>query len=290
MKKRQEFLKIYLYIVRETRSSDSVTCKVPYKINPNLIFFGPCMINLRADFYKEYLKNSISGIEEVNEEIYFIGMSGSKVPKAKKNEIRKIVWMGKLLKVLTFEQMYNYIENLADENLKKDILLMKQEKCSPIHIKPIYDERGKFKGYQVRSDLHINWIRDVMSNNNDSNVEIKEKILTLKENVDRKEVLDRDCCFLFSNIFFANGNGIDIDNEILSILRKAQPNEKDEISKYYTFGKNKNGSAKGRRGRGLLIKGNIAYDFIKILNEKISNLNINPIKKENFMSSKSKCN
>lgn len=304
MKEDQKSVKIHLYIVRETKSADYVTCNVPCKVNSDIIYFGPCMIKLREKYFKECLKNSESGMEDLSELIYFIGLSGSKVPNAKKNKVRKIVWVGKLLKALTFEGMYNYIYTLEDKDLKNDFLLMTQQKCSPLHIKPIYKDNGRFKGYKLRSLKHINWIKDITSFNNTSDIAIEENIeieedflkdikvkaLIIKKNADRKKVLNRDCCFLFKNIFFAKGQGIEIDGKVLSILKKVQPLKKDKITKYYIFGKNKDGSATGLRGKGLLITSNNAHDFIELLFKKINSLSSYPANQEDLMVSRSKCN
>jgi len=147
-----------------------------------------------------------------------------------------------------------------------------QESDSPLYLKPIYDNGETFIGYKLRSTKHKEddeWILDIVKDRNDPNVEIdlKNKTIILKNPSKRKEIFLRDCCFLCENIFFAKGKGIDIDKEILDILKRAQPN-KNGINSYAIFGLSENGSADGLTGSYLEIGGELAKKLIIILTKK----------------------
>ena len=49
------------------------------------------------------------------------------------------------------------------------------------------------------------------------------------------EAFDRDCCVLLENRFFARGQGIELDDQAVQILRDAQP-DKPGIDNYAVFG------------------------------------------------------
>ena len=85
-------MKVYNYILAASKDPDKVDCFVLYKINSEIIFFGPCKKHLREIFYKDYLKNALTGEVELQEDIYLIGMNG-----ANNEKIRKIVWVPRIV-------------------------------------------------------------------------------------------------------------------------------------------------------------------------------------------------
>jgi len=236
-------MKVFAYVVGASNNPDAVECTVPYKVNKDIIFFGPCKKSLREKLYKEYLKNSNNGEANVLDDIYVLGVNASNSKK-----IRKIIWVGRIVKVLTFERAYNVLSS------KKEFKKMIEEEDSPLHLEPIY-KGGTFVGYKLRSKEHENnseWVMDVTKNETDPDVELEGKKLLLKDPSKRKEIFIRDCVFLCENIFFAEGKGIDIDEDILSIFKKAQP-KRDGISNYAIFGLNSDGRANGLKGNYLTI-------------------------------------
>jgi hypothetical protein len=98
-------------------------------------------------------------------------------------------------------------------------------------------------------------------------VEIKSKSLILKDDSKRREIFFRDCCFLCENGFYAEGKGIDIDENILEIFNEARQN-KNDVNNYAIFGLRKNGSADGLTGNYLEISGTIAEKLIETVTKK----------------------
>lgn len=254
-------MKVFVYVVSASKNPNDVECVVPYEVNNDLIFFGPCKKRLRENFYEKYLKDSPNGEKDVSsEDLYVIGVNGSNQEKD-----RKIIWAGKVQKVLTFEKAYH--SSSSDERFKE----MMQRQDSPLHLKPIYDNKETFIGYRLRSSEHEDdnkWVLDVAKKKDDPRIEIKNKSLILKDPSRRKEIFLRDCCFLCDNIFFAKGKGIDIDDEILNILKKAPKNKKDGMDHYAIFGLTANGSAYGFPGWWLDIDGKLAENLVRIVTEK----------------------
>jgi len=79
------------------------------------------------------------------------------------------------------------------------------------------------------------WVRDVTSKYGDPSLKITWNELVLANPENRWELLDRDACFLCENIFFAEGRGIEVEGDILNILREENPS----ACEYYVFGKGK---------------------------------------------------
>ena len=63
------------------------------------------------------------------------------------------------------------------------------------------------------------WFNDIASDKSKLNF-IDEKTILLNNPEERFEVFDKDCCLLFTNLFSAEGEGIEIDNEILNIFKE----------------------------------------------------------------------
>ena len=103
------FPMVFSYIMGANENPDIARCGVPLKINSETIFFGPCMKRYREELYNKYLKKNMEEFKEVDEEIYFLGMNANFIDKSGK-PIRKILWFGKLEKVLTFRYMYELVQ------------------------------------------------------------------------------------------------------------------------------------------------------------------------------------
>lgn len=256
-------MKVFVYVVDASKNPDAVECVVPYRVNDDMIFFGPCKKRLRENFYKWYLKKSSNGEADVSSEnLYVIGVNGSNAEKK-----RKIIWAGRVLKILTFERAYHCF------SLDRRFEEMMQRQDSPLHLEPIYDSRKTFIGYRLCSTEHEKndeWILDVAKKKNDPKIEIKNESLILRNPSKRKEIFLRDCCFLCENIFFARGKGIDIEADILNIFKMAQPNKRG-IDNYAIFGLRKNGSANGLTGNYLEISGTMAKEMIATVTKKAKN-------------------
>ncbi|MGV9206303.1 MAG: hypothetical protein ACOC44_20035 [Promethearchaeia archaeon] len=241
-------MKLYAYVVGASSNPDAIECVVPYKVNDEIIFFGPCKKRLRKNFYKKYLKHSEEGEVNVKEDLYLLGLNAYNPKK-----VRKIVWVGKIWKILTYEKA-----NKIFSSNKNEFKEMIEKEKSPLNLEPIYNS-GKFKGYKLRSKEHLendSWVKDVIDSKENPRVNLTDKTIKLKESDNRNEIFTKDCVLLCKNIFFAEGKGIDIDEEIVNLFKKVQPNE-GEIDDYAIFGRQSNDNAKGLRG-----------NFLEIQNEK----------------------
>lgn len=264
--------KVYCYILGSSHDPDNIKCCVPTLINRDTIFVGPCIHSLRRKMFDDHLKNNISeefcGIDG-NE--YIIGFNAS-------NKVRKIVWAGKIKKLMTFEYAFNHFKNGGMDTVLFD------NRCSPIHVKP-KEEKGRFIGYEKRYKLHIEqcfnnkkekienvfkWHTDLIESNNHNKcinnnpeVENSKSELLLNHPYKRADIFDKDCCFVCKKEFFAIGRGLDINNnEIVDILKKAQP-EKEDVDDYAIFGRNSIQSAIGLTDNYLPIHGKLGEELIK---------------------------
>ncbi len=246
-------MKLYLYVLGASSDPDRVGSTVPFEIDDELVFFGPCKIRLREKLYSKYLKGSANGSADVSgEELYIMGVNA-----ASERRVRKIVWAGKIQTVMTFEQAFHLFS--ADRRFRAMFRLPH----SPMHLEPLY-KGEQFVGYRLRSKEHEKgdaWVTDVVPAKNQGQVRVEGRSLFLLDPSRRKDVLTRDCCFLCENIFYARGKGIEIDHEILGILRNAQPGKRG-IDSYAIFGLNKNGNPDGRRGACLQLDGPSARKFV----------------------------
>jgi len=229
---------LFLYILASSHDPDNIECPVPYLVNDTTIFFGPCKKLLREWLYSNYLTKSDDYSFADHEDIFVVGANGSN-PQRK----RKIVWAGRITRVMTFEIAYNERESLGFQK-------MLQEHLSPLHVQPIYN--NAFIGYKHISSLHEScWVSDLTRNKVarlTSQVHMDKGNILLKQGIDRHQVFTRDCCFLCENIFFAHEAGIQITEKMLDLLKQVQRDKEKEIDDYAIFGKQKNGNAEGLRG------------------------------------------
>ncbi len=262
MTKSQNDSILYFYIVKLSKDADRVDDSgVPYKVNSSNIFFGPCKKRLREELYKTYIKPNKLGRIKPKQKIYIIGLNGSNSKK-----IRKIIWMGKIEELFTFEEIYK-------EMKKNEIFFpLLKSKNSPLHVYPHYsnNKRNLFDGYTSRNTYHkINheWVMDIISNKNHPEILVQNNQLLLKNPLKRFHVFNRDCCFLCKNLFYAEGKGIDIDDYILKKFKNWQ-SSKSNIDRYAIFGRRSNNSVNGLTGRYLKVEDNSADEFITYLKSK----------------------
>ena len=193
----------------------------------------------------------------LDQELYVMGLNGSN-----NKGIRKILWLGKITKLLTFEMAYHsFVKNTAFKTMVK-------APYSPLHVEPLYDQNNKFKGYKLISKLHKEdneWIKDIAMSNF-KGIQYDSKSFKLKDGFSRT-ILDKDCCFVCENIFFAEGKGLEIDGKLLQLFKDAQPGE--DVDEYGIFGRDVNNNAKGRRGSFLEITdSNIITKFVSFISSK----------------------
>jgi hypothetical protein len=247
--------KIYLYIVGASADPDYVRCPVPWQVDAQLIFFGPCKKHIREEIRHAYLSQSETSVE-LTEPIYLVGVNASNG-----RHIRKIVWAGRLLRVMTFAEAYDRMS--ADSRFQK----LRDYKLSPLHLKPMYVGE-ELRGYEHISREHEEgdaWMMDLLTSPRSPQVTQDGPRLLLRSGVSPWDGFPRDACFLLDNEFFAKGDGLPIDRELVSILGRAQPGVLN-IDSYAIFGRRHDGSIEGRTGRHLTIDDDgIADDLLKWL-------------------------
>lgn len=249
--------KLFLYVMSASPKPDDVECLVPYSISHKEIFFGPCKKRLRKKLCDQYLETSND--VNPNESIFVVGVNGSNPEKC-----RKIIWAGRIIRLMTFEVAYN---KLTASKYRQ----MRLENKSPLHVRPLYDNAGKFKGYEHCSLMHKkddNWVLDFVTRRNNRYVRLEGKQLLLTPIESRYQALLRDCCFLLDNLFFAQGVGVPITIKILDILKETQPERKD-IDEYAIFGRRSDGSADGRTGCWLEVTGESAKELVHLIKDNI---------------------
>lgn len=242
---------VLMYVVAASPDPDNVRCKVPWRVDKDLIFFGPCKKRIRKLLRKNYLLPDKSH-SNVDEDIFIVGVNGSNPIQS-----RKVVWAGKLSEVMTFAE--------ADKRMQGDrFLKLREHSSSPLHVHRMV-ENGEFIGYEHVSNEHIKndrWVLDLVSNSANPYIHVEgRKLIVQRGKIE--QVFNRDCCMFLENRFFADGQGLEFDEEALEILRNAQPG-KLGIDRYAIFGRQKkgNGNAEGLVGRYLQISGGLANRFV----------------------------
>lgn len=253
--------RVFCYIVGDSRNPDDVRpSAVPFQIDEGEIFFGPCMKSLRERMRACYLTKATESAEP-RDDVYVVGFNGSNERK-----ICKIVWIGRLMKVMTFAHAWKFLDGSRYE-------AMREWKYSPVHVRPIR-ESGRFLGYEHVNPLHSEddrWVNDLVNSESSPHVEKFGKRLLLKEHVSAWQGFPRDACFLLENIFFATGRGLEIDAGLLSILQAVQPDR--AVDRYAVFGWVGRGDRKrrdGKRGNYLPVTGAQAREFANWIRRRCS--------------------
>lgn len=272
---------ILAYILGAEHNPNKLSSQVPWKLNEEIIFFGSCKKSIRENYYKKYLMKNYLGVVNLEKEnILLLGFNASPNKNYHYSEKRKILWFGKILKAMTYEKAYTFFN--SDLKYKELTKKMMQHNCCPLNFAPIYSLNQNFRGYEYIKNLHKendNWIQDITSKNfieDDKILSKKNRKLILSNSAKREEVFIKDCVYLCSNEFFAEGKGIKINNKIIELLKKAQPNKK-KIDAYKIFGEASNHSAIGLHGNHLEITGKIAE---KLKTEVKKNANLIRSRKE----------
>lgn len=242
---------LFLYILGRSPNADNIECMVPYQASDTVTFFGPCLKPLRERLRNHYLKASDDYLLPGNEKAFVVGVNGGN-----RQHNRKIVWAGRITRVMTFETAYN---DLTTSEFQE----MRSHPLSPLHVRPLSGDGDSFVGYERISGLHKDcWASDVTKHQG-LQTRLDGKRLYLVPGANRSKVFTLDCCFLCDNIFFARGVGIRITEEMLDLLQKAQPDK--TIDTYAIFGYCANRSVNGRRGHYLEMCGELAESFIGLI-------------------------
>jgi hypothetical protein len=214
--------RVWMYVLDSSKSPDSVQCVVPWMVDEELIYFGPCKRRLRERLRKEYLADGRTHCT-VGDDLYIVSVNGSNGKR-----VRKVVSAGKLSEVMTFAEAAERLDGDRFSELREDPV-------SPLHVRPQF-QGGELIGYEHVSLEHIDddeWIADLLSKL--ARVSLKGRMIRLRPGVRSCDAFDRDCCMLLENLFFAQGDGIKFDQEAVNILKAAQPGVKG-IDDYAIFG------------------------------------------------------
>jgi hypothetical protein len=217
-------------------------------MDDDLIFFGPCKIRMRERLRERYLREDRTH-RVLHTGLHIVGVNGSN-PK----RVRKVVASGRLSQAMTFAEADR---RLAGERFRE----LREHPISPLHVRPVLDG-GRLVGYDHASNEHIKddrWVDDLTSRRGDVRLQVRR--VTVRPGREPWEVFDRDCCMLLQNHFFAQGQGIEFDDEAVGILKEAQPG-RPGIDTYAVFGLAGDGQANGLRGQYLDIEGDLADRFV----------------------------
>lgn len=229
----------YLYVVGASSDPNHVTCCVPWRVDDREIYFGPCKKRLR-----EHLKKTLLGDrQEVrpSPDIYLVGFNALPSPAGP----RTVVWAGRMTRAMTFARA-------ADLFVGKRYEAMLATQDSPLNVLPVRDGEGRLRGYQFRpnGDHPHDWPADLVVNR--AGVTLEGDRLLLRPGVSPAEGFGRDLGFTLDNLFFADGKGLVVDDQLVAILEAAQPGTAG-IDKVAVFGRTADRQPNGLRGRYLTI-------------------------------------
>ena len=240
---------VLCYVVAGSGDPDRIECAVPYRIDDREILFGPGKNALRERMRSRYLKETTESAVP-SDDVYVLGFSGGN-----RSRTRKVVWIGKLTRVMTFAFAYGYLNGSRYRR-------MRERRDSPLHVRPIVDA-GRLVGYEPRSELHADrdaWIPDIVRFPRSPLVRKEGRRLLLQEGASAWAGFPRDACLLFENVFFALGRGRDVDDRLVAILRDGQ--RRQNVDQYAIFGYRANGTVDGKTGSYLPLSGDCARDLI----------------------------
>jgi hypothetical protein len=247
---------VYVYVVAASSDPDRVACTVPWRVDDELIFFGPCKKRIREALRARYLRADRDQAD-VTDSVYLVGVNGGNAART-----RKIVWAGRLRRVFTFARAH---EELVDPRFRA----MREHDFSPLHLLPIR-AGGRLVGYEHRGREHAehdNWVLDLVTHRRSSAVRQASKRLLLQPSYTPWDAFPRDVCLLLDNVFFVTGKGLAPDSALLDILRRRQPGK--EITPYALFGLQPDGSADGMRGSYLQLEGDLADQLLGWIQRRI---------------------
>ena len=274
--------RVFCYVMAASGDPEAVRCSVPWHVNNDVVFFGPCKKRTRKLLRSDYL-GTADHREIPDENVYLLAFNGS---KDNPQRIRKIVFFARCTELMTFQFAYDNLTS-REEGCLKLYGDLHPESERPLHLKPIVDS-GALVGYRHVGKLHAagagpnstckgtrrsfpRWVSDLTSRERSNVMQLEGENLFLIDPEDRYDVFDRDICFLAQNIVFAGrkGSGLNIDAELLEFFRDCQPDRADEIeSAWYVFGKQQNGKPYGRPGSHLELRDTEAARLIELLRQR----------------------
>lgn len=226
-----------VYVLNASANPDRVECRVPWALDEEEIFFGPCKKTLRQHLKKHLLRDAQEAAPP--HDIYVLGVNG-----LGGGSVRKVVWAGRIKRLMPFARAAEVLRGGRYEQLWG-------LDTSPLHVEPEYRE-GELVGYRWRpGSIHEgDWVRDLTSKERSGR--LSGDLLQFLPGSSPCEVFDRDLCFLTENFYYATGRGLEIDATLLDLLHRAQPGVRG-IDARAIFGRTGTGTVNGKRGSYLLI-------------------------------------
>lgn len=262
-------VEIFLCVDKASKDPDTVGGLVPFRISDEFLFFGPDQTPLRTEFRKRFFTHDDDIAPDVD--IYLVGVNDVSKPDG----IRKIIWIGKATRIMTFAIASYLLEDprfaaLEDVRLEKE----PDKNMSPLHIDPVV-LMGKLGGYRHRTDYHSKvgrdgipeWAKDVVDPRDKKEFGIAGKELLLRDVSRSRKVFKRDCCILCENVFFAQGEGMPIEDRLVAFLDEWQPGKEVDSVAIFGYSQGKDGGRKMNKLKGpaLHIRWRIAEGIVDYL-------------------------
>ncbi len=125
---------VWLYSVAASKDPDNIDCYVPWPIDDDMIFFGPCKKLMRERLRCKFLQSDKSHAT-VTDKLFIVGVNGGNSQR-----VRKVVWWGRISEVMTFSE--------ADKRLRGSRFgELRDDRNSPLHVRPLF-KKGKLIGYE----------------------------------------------------------------------------------------------------------------------------------------------
>jgi hypothetical protein len=248
----------YLYVLGASTNPNRVECAVPWRVDDDEIFFGPCKIPLREKLRPELLGPDTDRAVP-RDDIYFVGFNALGVPRA-----RKLVWAGRMREAMSFAQAWIELDGPRYEKMRDE------SGHSPVHLVPL-DGSGRPTGYRQRGKEHLengDWVSDVVDDELRAGAVVSGRDVRLLPHKTWWTGFSRDICFRFENLFFATEGGLDIDEQLVKILADAQP-DRVGVDSLAIFGINAAGDPDGRRGGWLELRGDHLERFVAWLGARL---------------------
>ncbi|HEX9745447.1 MAG TPA: hypothetical protein VGB30_08460 [bacterium] len=236
---------VLVYVVKPGKNPDKIDGNIPFPVNDRILFFGPGDANLRKYMRDRFLTHTDD--YRLQTDVYMMGVS-----EVSKENVRKVLWLGKVTRVMTFEIAASLLKKPEFKSLDFVPHPRKPEvNVSPLHVDPVVVV-GNLMGYKRRTDLHpkVNkdgmpdFAKDIIHPADKGYFSFLEDEFIFDGVTDRRMALKRDCCFLCETIFYADGKGMEITDELAAIFSEKQPGQGVDKVGLFGYSQSRDGSRK----------------------------------------------
>jgi hypothetical protein len=257
---------VYLYIVGASPDPHEIRCSVPWRVDDDEIFFGPCKKPIRAEL-RRFL-NETTDRTVVSDDVYLVGFNA--VPHSGER-IRNVVWVGKVGEAMSFARAWLDLTASRYDQMRSD-------EYSPLHLAPVCGD-GRPTAYRHHGLEHKKgdeWLDDVLGPGWRSSPQrllpvIERDEVRLSHGTSWWEGFPLDVCFLLENVFFASARrripGLSVDSELATLLRAAQ-RRRPGVNEFAVFGVNEKGDPYGRGH--VKLTGPLSQKFLKWLDARLA--------------------